>query len=187
MSTKMLATLDAAGRPVAIPSTGPVTTWWVVVADEREAAWSFTPVGSRAPFEVNHPPGQAQAYDAETRRRFCIHEVELAAPPEGEKVAGCSLSLEVDVIVAHPVFEPLPTPPPPLTVSRMQAKLALHAQGLLDDVEAAVASASREVQIYWAEVSELHRDHSILIEVTSALGLTSEQVDDLFRAAAAIR
>ncbi|MFD1189761.1 hypothetical protein [Phenylobacterium conjunctum] len=185
MTTKILATLDASGLPIAIPPAGPATTWWVIVADEQEVAWSFTPVGDRAPFEVNHPAGQAQAYDAETRARFCIQEVAMADAPAGKRVASHGLTLEDGVIVAHPTFEPMP-PTPILPVSRMQAKLALNAAGLLEDVEAAVASASREVQIYWTEVSELHRDHSILIEMTDALGWTSEQVDDLFRAAAAI-
>ncbi len=186
MSTTILATLDAAGEPVALQSNAPATTWWVIVADEQEVAWSFTPIGQPAPFEINHPPGQVDAYGPEDRTRFCIQEVELAEPPQGERLAGYTMTLEEGVITAQATFEPIPPPPVPAKVSRMQAKLALNAAGLLDDVEAYMATAAEETRIYWAEVSELHRDHPILVAAVGALGLSEAQVDDLFRAAAAI-
>jgi hypothetical protein len=86
------------------------------------------------------------------------------------------------------VFVADPTPPPviPQTVSAMQAQQALLNSGQLDAVNAAVAAGSREVQIYWAKTSEFHRNHPTLIAMTTALGMTSAQVDALFVAAAAI-
>lgn len=187
MSTTILATLNAAGEPVALQAGAPVTTWWVIVADEQEAAWSFTPIGQPAPFEINHPPGQVDTYGPEDRARFCIQVVELVEAPEGERLAGYSLALEGGVITAQATFEPIPPAPVPPTVSRMQAKLVLLEDDELDAVEATIATAPRAVQIYWAEVSELHRDHAVLADVIVALGWSEAYVDDLFRRAAAIR
>jgi hypothetical protein len=83
--------------------------------------------------------------------------------------------------------DPPPAPPVvPAVVSRMQAKMALLAAGLLDDVEAAVSAGSAELQIYWNEASDFHRDHPVLIGMTEALGLTAEQTDALFIAAGQI-
>lgn len=71
----------------------------------------------------------------------------------------------------------------PATISRMQARLALNAAGLLDAIEAAIAAAPRTVQIYWEDVSELHRDHPLIEQIAGVAGLSEEQVDDLFIAA----
>lgn len=74
----------------------------------------------------------------------------------------------------------------PATISRFQARAALMDAGLLADVELAIAGASPIVQLAWAEATEWRRDSPTMAEIGSLLGLTSEQIDDLFRAAAQI-
>ena len=77
--------------------------------------------------------------------------------------------------------------PVPFKVSRMQAKQALLAEGLLATFDAAVAASGNPVlQLYYAETSDFHRDHPDLVAFMAALGMTDNQVDDLFRAAALI-
>lgn len=74
-------------------------------------------------------------------------------------------------------------PPPPVVptvVSMRQARLALYGAGLLDDVEAAVASSTKDVQIEWEFSSELRRDWPTLVLLAGALGLTEAQLDALF-------
>jgi hypothetical protein len=84
-------------------------------------------------------------------------------------------------------FFPVPDPPSVVTeVSRLQARLALNAAGLLASAEAAVAAADMATQIYWADASVFHRDHPLIAAIAGVLGLSDEQVDDLFAAAAAI-
>ena len=69
----------------------------------------------------------------------------------------------------------------------MQAKQALLSAGLLDDIEAAIsASGDRSLQLYWLETSEFHRSHPAVLQIAEAEGLTSSQLDDLFRAAAQV-
>jgi hypothetical protein len=79
---------------------------------------------------------------------------------------------------------PLPPPPVPDAVTPAQAKLALHAAGLLDAAEVAVATAGVEAQIYWTSALTFERQHPLILSIGAALGLTEAQIDDLFRDAA---
>lgn len=68
----------------------------------------------------------------------------------------------------------------PTVLTIRQAKLVLHAAGLLDDVDAAVAAADRATQIDWEYATEIHRDWPTLVAMATALGMTDAQLDDLF-------
>lgn len=81
-------------------------------------------------------------------------------------------------------------PPAPLvvpeSVSMRQARLALLGAGLLDSVNAAIASLSQAAQIEWEYATEVRRDSQLVAGMTQALGLTSAQLDDLFTQAASL-
>ena len=86
-------------------------------------------------------------------------------------------------------YAPLPAPVPvPEVVSMRQARLALHATGLLDDVEAAIITMDEPsrttAQIAWEYSTEVRRDDLLVTQLAGALGLSDEQVDELFRQAA---
>ena len=78
--------------------------------------------------------------------------------------------------------EPVITVPQVITIR--QAKLALLAAGLLDDVDAAVANASRAVQIEWEYAAEVARNWHTLVTLQGVLGLPDAVVDGLFIAGA---
>ena len=88
------------------------------------------------------------------------------------------------VRLPDPPPEPPPPEPVPQRVSALQARRALLAAGILDQVEAAIARQPRAVQITWEYATEIHRDDPMLIEVAQAIGLNTNTLDDLFRAAA---
>ncbi len=77
--------------------------------------------------------------------------------------------------------------PAPEAVTARQARLALLAVGKLDMIEAALAQMpgpqGRAAQIEWEYALEIRRDSPLIAALAPALGLTMEQVDDLFRAA----
>ena len=83
---------------------------------------------------------------------------------------------------------PVPPAPPyvPYTVTPFQAKAAIYAAGLLPAVEAAIAAAPKVAQLAWSDATEFTRDSPTIAALSAQLGLTSDQVDDLFIAAAAI-
>jgi len=111
-----------------------------------------------------------------------------------ETLADLSASIDPDACEAlgysgqgfFPVADPQPPPVIPTIVAKWRAKIALHNAGLLTAVETAIASADVPTQILWSDVPEFHRDSPELAAVIAGLGMTSDQVDDLFIAAAAI-
>lgn len=74
-------------------------------------------------------------------------------------------------------------PTVPQSITPRQAKLALLGAGLLDQVELMMNSADRATEITWQYALSFDRDDAMLNALAAQLGLTSEQVDDLFRAA----
>ena len=65
------------------------------------------------------------------------------------------------------------------TITPLQAKLQLHRVGLLDEVEAMVAS-DVEVKLFWEYALEIKRDHPTLSAMATALGLSDAQLDEMF-------
>ena len=99
----------------------------------------------------------------------------------------------VDVSAAGPWVEPEDAPvntesavPVPPSVSRFQALAALMDAGLLADVDMALADAGPLAQLAWAEASEFRRRSPMILAMADGLGLTDDDVDALFRAAAQI-
>jgi hypothetical protein len=78
----------------------------------------------------------------------------------------------------------LPVPP---VVAAWKAKEVLAQRGLIDDVEIAVAAAGGLVQRAWTGSAEWSRDSRFIGELTKALGLGAEEVDQMFREADEIR
>ncbi len=74
---------------------------------------------------------------------------------------------------------PVDTNNVPIKITRLQAKLQLLEIGLLDEVEDLVAQ-DRKVQLYWKEADNFYRTDSILLSMATTIGLTDEQLDDLF-------
>ncbi len=75
------------------------------------------------------------------------------------------------------VAPPLPTP---TSVTPRQARLALFQAGLLEAVEAAIAAADKPTQVTWEYAIEFRRDDPMINALGTQLGLTSQQIDQLF-------
>ena len=73
-------------------------------------------------------------------------------------------------------------------VSRFQARAALLQAGLLDDIEAYMADPATDpfVRIAWQDAQVFKRQSPTVLSLQPLLGLTDEQLDDLFRFAATI-
>lgn len=81
-------------------------------------------------------------------------------------------------------------PSVPQSVTMRQARLAMLQAGILDDVEALIASMpgddGRAARIDWEYALEVRRDWPLIAALAQQMSLTSEQVDELFIAAASI-
>jgi len=87
--------------------------------------------------------------------------------------------------------DPPPKPVPvPQSVTMRQARLALHAAGLLAGVDAAIASmdepAKTAAAIEWEYASEVERNAGLVPAMAAALGMSDADIDDLFVTAATL-
>ena len=80
---------------------------------------------------------------------------------------------------------PAPPPPVPAAVARWQMRAELRERGLLDQVETLIAQQPLDVQEWWNGGTEVQRTSPTLLAFAAALSLSSDQVDGMFRSAAA--
>ncbi len=78
-------------------------------------------------------------------------------------------------------------PAVPAVVAAWKGKAVLAAMGLLEAAEAAVAAAGGVTAIAWRDAAEWERGSEMLATMAAVLGLSADQVDELFRQASAIK
>jgi hypothetical protein len=81
---------------------------------------------------------------------------------------------------------PVVVVPVPEAITPLQARRALRAADLLDAVNAWIATQPDDAQEAWEYCIEVRRDSPLIAGAQEGLGLTPEQVDDLFCAGAAL-
>ena len=74
----------------------------------------------------------------------------------------------------------------PQSVTPRQVRLLLLQQGLLANVEAIIAQQGEATKITWQYASTFNRDDPLLNQLAVTLGLSEQQVDQFFVAAAAL-
>lgn len=76
----------------------------------------------------------------------------------------------------------------PQSVTRFQARAALHLAGLLPQVEALMSDPATDplARLAWTDAQEFRRQSPTVLGMAAALGLGTEQLDDLFTTAAGI-
>lgn len=72
------------------------------------------------------------------------------------------------------------------SITQLQAKLQLLEMGLLDEVETMVAT-DRKVKLYWEYALVIEIEHETLKAMATQLGLTDEQLDEMFIAASKLK
>lgn len=87
-----------------------------------------------------------------------------------------------EIVPAQPVADPVPQ-----VVSMRQARLALLASGMLDQVNAAIAAMpgteGAAARIEWDYAQEVRRDSPLVLGLAPLLSLDDAQLDSLFRVA----
>jgi hypothetical protein len=91
--------------------------------------------------------------------------------------------------IAEYAAPPYIIPPVPSSVSRFQARAALHLAGYLAAVDAAMQAPETDflAKLAWQDAQEFYRSSPLVIAMGASLGLSSEQLDDLFRFASTIK
>ena len=107
--------------------------------------------------------------------------------PNDPHGAGPAMRFRIATLQFDGEITPFVRPPPPVpeVVTAAQAKIALLDAGLLDNVETRVR-ADRKTLIWFDNATTWQRNSPRVTSLATAMGLTEQQVDDLFRAAAAV-
>lgn len=81
-----------------------------------------------------------------------------------------------------------PPAPVPQSVTRFQARAALHLAGLLPQVEALMGDPATDplARIAWQDAQEFRRQSPTVLAMAQALGLSEQQIDQLFTTAASL-
>jgi hypothetical protein len=137
-----------------------------VVIDEEGRAVAFY----AANFNSSIPPEAVPISDAVW--------AEWSAASQRKLWAGGEL---LDVPEAGPGPAPIPS-----SITARQARLALLQADLLDQVDAAVAKADRAAQVEWQYASTIDRHSTLVASLAASVPLTDAQLDQLFKAAAAL-
>ena len=115
-----------------------------------------------------------------------IYEITEPDVPPGKIVVGSTITSRRDRPLRVWQLEDAPILPVTI-VSKAQAKLALLEAGLLDGVETALSAMEgtdgQRARIEWNDRTEFHRDHEFINSLAAAIGLSDDQVDDLFEQA----
>lgn len=115
------------------------------------------------------------------------------APDIADKMFACDAEVKEGWLYDGKVFAEPPAPPtqPPIVpneVTNWQARAALHDAGLFDQVDAAVKAAAAQypkISYAWEYGNTFLRSSEFIVTMAAQLGLSSQQIDDLFVAAAA--
>lgn len=100
-------------------------------------------------------------------------------------------TLQSDIDQINAIIGGLPAAPTvqiPQSVSRFQARAALHLAGMLEAVETMIALPETPVlaKLAWADAQEFKRNSPTVLSLSASLGLTEAQLDALFTTAAGI-
>lgn len=80
----------------------------------------------------------------------------------------------------------IPARPVPDSVTPRQIRLALNASGLRATVDNAVKAGSQGLKDWWEYSLDIERNHALINGMAAQLGITDQQLDDLFRLAATL-
>jgi hypothetical protein len=86
-------------------------------------------------------------------------------------------------------FIEVPPEPVPDSVSRFQARAALYQSGYLEQVEAIMQSPDTPMlsKLAWQDALSFERNSTTVLTLSSLLGMSDEQLDNLFRLAGSIK
>lgn len=115
----------------------------------------------------------------ETNQTFMTHSQIRSAYPQVSMPATITESVIAELGLQE-VPDPVLPPVVPYSVSPRQIRQALTQAGLRSGVEAAVAAGSQDLKDWWEYATAFERQHSMVIAMATGLGVTEQQLDDLF-------
>jgi len=124
-----------------------------------------------------------------------VEDVTPDYDPATQVLGAESLTVEAERVVRTWAVDAAPPPPVPESVSAAQARAVLLATShptagtMYDAVDALMQApeTTRLIKVWWEYEPTINRDSEALQQMATLLGITSEGLDDMFRAAGAVR
>ena len=69
------------------------------------------------------------------------------------------------------------------SITPLQTKLAFESAGKLDSIETFIKTTSKENRITWENALEFKQDSPLILALKTSLGMSDEELDDLFSSA----
>lgn len=113
--------------------------------------------------------------------------------PAGQRARWSMGAWQFEAVTTEPDTEPAPETLEQwrarAVVSRFQARAALHLAGMLEQVQTMMDNPATDMlaRLAWQDAQEFRRTSPTVQAMGAALGLTAEQLDNLFRQAATIQ
>lgn len=128
--------------------------------------------------DVQHGWQVVELWTDEALAQIGVYRVAPAVAPDGYQIVSASIQ-RVGGAVRQVAVLAL-APPPVLTASARQLRLAMNALGLREDIEEYVASQSRDVQDSWQWTTEFESTHPFLVGAAEQMNKSPEEVAALF-------
>lgn len=161
--------------------------FYIYISDDGDSIYPFTLTDLKFRFPNVSFPATINDSDA---AMFKCYPVQPTTPPvQSGKVAKRTQPELVDGMWQERwTLVDAPPAPVPQSVEMAQARLALLYAGLLPQVDVAIdsipdATQREAARVQWEYRTEVRRNSELVIELGTRLGLTDEQIDDLFRSA----
>lgn len=143
--------------------------------------------------DIQYPPNVFEYFSVEELKGIGIYEVVYSPNvviPDGKIISDYTFTMDYGQVFGVPVFVDKPVYVP-ASVSRAQGKVALLQAGLLDEVVAfidAMESGADKTMALLAfnETNEWSRGSPFLQNIAVVIGLTQEDLDNLFIQAATV-
>lgn len=181
------------GTPVEIHAGASFTTPELVVSDDDGAFYAPQPgpegddqaaplaAGTIIQVRTMHPRNALELYTPEDRARYRIQHFAEPETPAGKIVRSRELVVDTTGLISvNVVFEDAPAPE---VVDLLKIKLALLSAEKIDAVEAAMATASSLVRIYWQSATLVRQTDALALAIAEAAG---ETIEAIFRAASLV-
>lgn len=177
-----------------ITTTIIVTTYEEVVGEDGETVTEIIETERVESSTITHPASIFTRWSREEKAAIGIYEVEQEPISEGMQATDWTYEIVGDYAIGAPTLVPIPEPIPyvPQTVSRAQAMYVMTTQGIWDQAVAFVEAIEDPMEkslakIALYETQEYSRDSPFLALASDSLGLTEEDLDNLFIAAEQVK
>lgn len=160
-----------------------MTPLYYITDDNIPTAWTGESIAG-----IQHPLDIGDKWpETELNRIGLYHLIDnVPTPDANSEITGSTIEIINGKPTRQYVMSEITETTVPMTISRLQAKAALHQLGYLEDIEVLVATSDFMVRLAWKEALEFQRESTLINNMKEEAGLTDTDLDEIFTLGASI-